>query len=149
MIFERKIQKDCIMNSLPKTYKYVYISSIFMMSVYGDIKAMLVHFPPKLGWLCRELQHNTFLKIAALTTGSFPSEYHGGCNKKEVFSLWLFVSVFELLSFLASLQLLRVFGAPLLIRMTSELFIEIFKTFCGCLRNQFHSLIIINSYLQS
>lgn len=40
--FKLQDPKICIMKSLPKPYKYVYINFNFMMSVYGESKSVLV-----------------------------------------------------------------------------------------------------------
>lgn len=144
IIFQTQDLEKYSIRSLPRPYTCMYIIfDVFTLRVRGDAKIISILLPPRVTWYIGYYECNEFLKMATLTTGSLPSDYHGGQYSKDDVSVCMFKCMF-LPSLWVSQCYLRELAASLLFMTNLWIFMEVFKTFRGYLR---HPSISVNILL--
>lgn len=130
-----------IIKSLSISYICIWILC-FTIWAWGDTKTILVLLQPRVIRYIRYYKCNTFLKIAALTACSLPSEYHGKRYTNDNVSVCMVKYIF-LPSLLARKCYVRAPGVPLLFMINLWVCLEAFKVSHECFRRQLASLFIL------
>lgn len=88
-------QEKYIIRSLPRPFICMYMDSdVFTVWIRWNTKTMSILLPSRVARYVEYCEHNSLLKIVALTTYSLSFEYYGRCYMEDDASVCIFKCMF-------------------------------------------------------